>query len=209
MAARTNFRKSRKSLTATWLTEGEGDLVGYSLDLVRDAFMRRIELGLLARLPQNDPTGATTPPDDAMAAIGRDRRLVKGINETNQDYAARLLTWLDDRKRAGNPFMLMQQLAAYCGAGPAFRTVDVRGNWYSRDAAGVETTSLNQANWDWDGDAARWSRFWVIIYPNGLWTTTVDDWGDTDLDWGDAGHTWGSRRSGTSSTTGSRPARAV
>lgn len=171
-----------------WLTTGEGRLVNYALDLLKDGFVKRLYLGLLARFPQdpNDTTGATTATPDALAAIGRDRRVVRGIAETDASYARRLITWLDDRQRAGNPFMLMQQLAGYVGTanGVSFRTVDTRGNWYARDAAGVETSSIKQANWNWDGlSSPLWSRFWVIIYPGTLWsaegTWGTGTWGDT------------------------------
>lgn len=167
-----NFRALRKKLAPSWLTTGEGELVGYALDTIKDAFVERLRQGLLARMPQNTRDGTVTAPDDALAAMGRDRRIVRGINELSTTYAARLVRWLDDWRTAGNPFALMQQLAAYTGKGPAFRTVDVRGNWYSRAADGTQSTSINQANWDWDADPyalTKWSRFWVIIYPNGLW----------------------------------------
>ncbi len=191
MVAPSRFRTTRKKVTVRWLTEGEGELVGYALDIVKDAFEERLFRGLLARFPYNAPDGTTAPPD-ALAAMGRDRRVVRGINESDADFAARLIKWLDDRKTAGNPWTLMRRLSEYLGAGPAFRTVDASGNWFSRDADGVESVLLNQDNWDWDGDTTgRWSRFWVIIYPNGLWTTTVDDWGDVDLDWAEADHVWG------------------
>lgn len=166
------FRVARKKLAPSWLTTGEGELVGYALDTLKDAIAERTRLGLLARFPQNDPTGQTTAPDDALAATGRDRRIIRGINETSQGYAVRLIRWLDDWKTAGNPFALMGQLAGYTGHGPAFRTVDVRGNWYSVDADGNKLVLINQANWDWDADPyalGKWARFWVVIYPNGLW----------------------------------------
>lgn len=185
------FRTSRKKLGPSWLTSGEGELVGYALDLVRDAFMQRLFLGLLSRFPQQDPNG-TAGALDALVSMGRDRRVIRGINESDAAYALRQKSWLDDRKRAGNPFMLMKQLAAVCGPLPSFRTVDASGNWYSRAADGTETSSLATANWNWDGDPARWARFWVVIYPNGLWVTTVDDWGDVGLKWGATDHTWGS-----------------
>ena len=189
MSTSRSFRTIRRFLLPKWATEGEGELVGYTLDLVKDAFVERARLGHLARFPQNDPTGQTTAPEDALAAMGRDRRVVRGIFETAPQYAVRLTRWLDDRKRQGNPFMLMQKLAEYTGPGPSFRTVDARGNWYSRSGAGVETSLLKQANWHWssDGPTARWSRFWVIVYPNGLWSPgpTAHGWGDT------AGPNWG------------------
>lgn len=164
----------RKFLAPRWLTEEEGELVGYSLDIMKAAMLERFRLGLLARFPQNGPNGETAPPD-ALVAIGRDRRVVRALDETDAEYAARLLLWLDDRVRQGNPFMLMQKLAEYLGPLPSYRTVDARGNWYSRAADGTETSSLKQENWDWSGEpiGERWSRFWVIIYPGGLWAEST------------------------------------
>lgn len=190
MAARPRFRTLRKFLAPRWLTEGEGGLVGYSLDLIKDAFVERLRLGFLAGFPQNGPNGETAP-EDALALIGRDRRVVRGIDESAESYAYRLTQWLVDRRRTGNPFALMKKLAEYTGPGVAFRTVDVRGNWYSRDEDGVETSSLATGNWDWDGDTARWSRFWVIVYPGALWSA--------ESTWG-AG-TWGAVSTGTWGST--------
>jgi hypothetical protein len=195
MGAPLRFRRLRKTLAPRWLTEGDGEKVGYSLDLVLDGFVERLRQGLYARLPQNDPNGTTTAPDDALEAMGRDRRVVRGISETAASYALRLRLWLDDRRRAGNPYMLMQKLAEYTGAGPAFRTVDARGNWFSRAADGTETAVLKQENWDWNGEPVgrRWARFWVIVYPNGLWTPSEFDWGDTaGPGWGEGTQTLGS-----------------
>lgn len=195
MASQARFRIARKRLAPRWLTEGDGELVGYALDLMRDAFVERVRLGLMARLPQNDPTGLTTAPSDALVAMGRDRRVVRGVAESEIDYAKRMLSWLSDRRTAGNPFTLMRKLAEYLGPLPSYRTVDASGNWYSRAANGVQTALLNQGNWNWSGpEPARWSRFWVVIYPNGLWTTAPNNWGDV------AGPDW-TEGTGTIGTT--------
>jgi hypothetical protein len=192
MSVRSTFRNLRTKVAASWLLEGEGGLVGYSLDLLKDTFVERTYLGLLARLPQNDPTGLTTAPADALEAIGRDRGITRGISETDSSYARRLLAWLDDHKKRGSPFELMHQLAGYVNDSTArFKTVDARGNWYMRAADGTETSDLDTGNWNWDGAiGTRWSRFWVIIYPGARWTST-DTWGAAG-DWGDpTTRTWG------------------
>ncbi len=191
-----NFRTTRAKIAAKWLTAGEGGLVGYSLDLIIDAFMKRLELGHLARFPQNGPNGQTAP-RDALTAMGRDRRVVRGIFDTDEQYAEKQLRWLDDRRFQGQPLMLMQKLHEYVGSnhGVSFRHVDVNGNWFSRAADGTESFLLDQQNWNWDGDASgdRWSRFWVIIYPGTLWTVGAGGWNDAaEKGWNDpAGLVWG------------------
>lgn len=189
------FRASRKFLGPAWLTQnGESELLGYALDAFKDGLIERTRKGHLARFPQNDPTGQTTAPDDALAEIGRDRRIVRGINEPSTTYAVRLIRWLDDWKTSGNPFALMHQLRGYLGSLPLLRTVDARGNWYTLAPDGTKTALINQANWDWDGDPSalvKWSRFWVVIYPNGLWTQGPN-WGDVGFVYGTPGQTWGS-----------------
>jgi hypothetical protein len=153
------FRRAYKTLLPAWLSTGEGEFVGYSLGLLCDAFAERMRLGLLARFPQ-------FAPPDALSYLGRDRRIVRGINEPDDAYAARLVRYLDDHRVQGNPYALMDQLAAYCQAEVRIRTVDRSGNWFTRDRDGTLSALINQANWDWDGGAASsWSRFWVIIYP--------------------------------------------
>jgi hypothetical protein len=191
----TTFRSLRKFAGPPWLVvNGDSAAVGYVLDALKDAFVDRLEKGLLARFPQQGPDGSPAA-DDALAAMGRDRRIKRGIFDTSAAYALRLLRWLDDWKVAGNPYALMQQLAAYLGPSVSLRTVDARGNWYSRAADGTLSVNRQQGNWDWSGqnayDVARWSRFWVIIYPNGLWQPGPK-WGDAGAKWGTPGRTWGS-----------------
>lgn len=191
------FRGFRRFAGPRFLTEGEGGLVGYALDLMRDALSEAYRLAMLIRFPQQDANG-TPAPADALAAMGRDRLIYRGIFETDTEYAARLKGWLTEHATRGNAFTLMRQLHAYVGTahGVSFRTVDVHGNWYSRSATGVETSSLATGNWNWDGDTGtlgdttRWSRFWVIIYPGTLWTVSSDTWAGGGT-WGDPAHVWG------------------
>lgn len=155
----TRFRTLYQSLVPSWLQDGEGGLALYSLGAVLDAAQERLRLGTLARFP-------TYAPDDALPYIGRDRKLVRGINEPSAAYAARLLRWLDDHRVRGNPFALHAQLRAYMQADIMVRTVDRRGNWYTTSADGTRSVTLAAGNWDWDGTStAQWARFWVILYP--------------------------------------------
>jgi hypothetical protein len=189
-----NFRTRNKHFGPPWLvgdgTAGdEATLVQYTHDLLLDAFLQRVYLGLLARLPD---TAAELGIDGALTRIGRDRRLPRGLGpETDASYATRLKAWLPDIRKKGSPFALLKKLQEFIGAGSSMRTVDARGNWFSRSAAGVETYTLNTGNWNWDSTvaAANWARFWVIIYPGTRWSH-APTWGSGEL-WGDTEKTWG------------------
>lgn len=168
------FRRAFYKLLPSWLTTGEGELVDYSLGVIKDAFLERLKLGRDARFP------AYAPPD-ALTYLGRDRKIVRGINEPAASYAVRLQRWLDDHRVRGNPFALMMQLRAYMQADCKIRTVDRAGNWYTIEENGTRSVNLALGNWNWDGAAATlWSRFWVIIYPIGgtdPWAPSVGDAG--------------------------------
>jgi hypothetical protein len=186
----TTFRTASKFLGPPWLVNdgAESTLVQYSLDVMLDAFLERMRLGLHARLP--DTADLVT---GALELLGRDRRTIRGIDETDPTFAGRLKNWLVDARRRGNPFAMMQKLSEYIGAGSSFRTVDARGNWFSRSATGVETYTLNTGNWNWDSavpSSPQWSRFWVIIYPGTRWTITPEEWGMGST-WGTIGNSWG------------------
>jgi hypothetical protein len=183
-----HFRDLYRKLVPSWLQDpDEGAPLLYSLGAMADVFVERARLGLLARYPQHAPS-------DALSLIGRDRRIARGIAETDAAYAARLLTWLDDHRVRGNPFALLRQLRAYCQADVRVRTVDARGNWYTIDRDGTRSFLIDGAAWNWDdADASRWSRFWVIIYPTagGEPWSEGPAWGDPGLVWGDPTRTWG------------------
>lgn len=190
----STLRELWKRLVPARFARGEGELVGYVLTLLADTTLERLYLGHLARFPQQGPDG-TPGPLDALTALGRDRGVTWGIDESARSYAYRLTQWLVDARTRGTAFTLMKQLAAYCdwdgSKGCSFRVVDNSGNWFSRSATGVETSSLATGNWNWDGDAAAWARFWVIIYPGTRWVSNAGTWDDYG-DWDDAAGTWDS-----------------
>jgi len=176
-----SFFAAFQDLTPSWLSSSDGGKVLASLALLADDFAARAKLALVSRFPDY------APDDAALAAIGRDRLIVRGINEPAAAYATRLKRAFDDHKQRGNPFALLRQLRAYLQADCVVRTVDRRGNWYTIEADGTETSTIGAANWEWDErTTAEWSRFWVIIYPiDGVtpWAITAGAIGDSGL-WG-------------------------
>ena len=131
----------------------------YAAATVADAVLEVSLQGLQARWP-----GVGTP--TALPLHGRDRCIRRGFGESDASYAARLPRWLDDWRRAGNPFGLMRAVRDYALPHvPMLRIVNQSGTWYTLDG---ETESVVQTwpavNWDWDGDTSKPTRFWLIIY---------------------------------------------
>ena len=155
------FRRMVANKLPAWLRSGEGGLVAYTLAWMLDAFRDRARLAIFVRFPQ-------WCPPDALAPHGRDRGIVRGIYDTDESYAARLIPWLDYHRRRGNPWAMLEQLQAYCG-GSVVRTVDRRGNWYSIAADGTQTYVAANGLWTWDDRAAspEWARGWAIVYMTG------------------------------------------
>lgn len=163
------FRTSFLKLVPSWLSEGEGGDVLWSLGLLMDAWMERLEQGLHARFPSHAPS-------DALAFIGRDRRIVRGINESDTSYIERLLSWLETWRRAGSAAAILGQLWGYFTPYRVrMRTVAynaTRAVWHTL----AENTSSNPtdavtksvqapSDWNWDGLTTLWARFYTILYP--------------------------------------------
>jgi hypothetical protein len=167
----------------SWLVQnGESEAVGLSLDFMKDALAERFRLSLLARFPEFAPI-------DALTSIGRDRRVPRGLNEATPRYVRRLRGWLDDRKSAGTADALLTALAGYLGDLPRLRVVTNSGQWTTREPGGTITRQYGTWNWDNLGSAG-WARFWVIVYPNGLWTQS-NPWNTPLSQWGYSTQTWG------------------
>lgn len=182
------FRTSFYKMLPWWLTNGEGELANYSLSILVDAFAQAHEESAKARFP-------TYAPNDALAHIGRDRKIVRGIDEPRDSYVARLKRWLDDHPNRGGPYALLTQAGAYWDNAPngpyKLSLIYRSGKTFERDVDGtIRRTDPMGAFWD-DVDAfpERWARWWLIFH----WHEDPDDegdWGDPG-DYGDGG-VWGS-----------------
>jgi hypothetical protein len=182
------YRRIFYKLVPPWLTSGDGELVLYSIGLMLDAFTERARQGLDARFPSR--TGAS-----ALALIGAERGIPRGRTELAEHYAARLTAWRNPRghRARGSAYALLEQISEYWGGALQCGTVNNRGRWHIRDAAGALTHGDFPA-WSWDGDAASWSRFWIILQPAPA--VGIAPWGPLLGAWGNSlqpgnGHTLG------------------
>jgi hypothetical protein len=175
-----SFRDRVRRLVPPWLSD-RGKAVGfrllYCLAAVCDAGAEVLTQGLQARFP-----GRGTP--TALKYIGRDRGIRRGPGESDEAFAARLLTWLDDWRIAGSALSLLRQLHGFLSPNPPLlRLVTNSGVWYTMDPNG--TFSIHHAspnNWNWDGETngnheAEWARFWLVIYSASAPWSPAGNWG--------------------------------
>jgi len=179
------FRDAIRAFVPSWLSDqGPGTLsfgfkLLYSVAAVLDGMTEAMVQGMQADMP-----GIGTP--TALGYLCRDRRIIRGREESDTAIALRLKGWLDAWRRAGHPFEILRQLRGYFGNAIKARTVDNSGNWYTITEDGTELRHHIPGSWDWDGNSIAWARLWVIIYAPSTWTTWTDFFElDPDLYGGD------------------------
>ncbi len=183
MTARRRFRDGIRSYIPTWLSDRPsskktaGFRLLWSLIAPLDAATEVLLQGLRAAWPgQGTPT--------ALPLIGRSRGILRGRADTDDEYVARLLGWLDRWRIAGSMDAVALAIHEYLANRPRVRVVNRAGHWVTVEADGTITRA--NAAWNWDGvshpgRAGYWSEIWIIIYPT--------DW-PLNGTWGD-GRRWG------------------
>ena len=183
--ARLRFRDAIRAYVPKWLADRGQSVrtatVGFrvlwtmvaALDCAEDVLVQ----GLKAAWP-----GVGTP--TALQWIGQSRGIIRGQGESDSDYAARLVPWLDRWRRAGSQDAIAVALHEYLTGRPRVRVVNRHGHMVTCELDGT----LTRANvaWDWDGvtnpeNATHWWDQWIIIYPtpwavDGVWDG-VEVWG--------------------------------
>lgn len=106
---------------------------------------------------------APTFPDDALPYVGSERAIERYPSESTATYKERVQGAWVAWPQAGTLGGVLSQLTA----------------------AGFDAEIKEMKDWDWDGDAANWSRFWVVLHNTG-WNRTT--WGDGRV-WGEG--VWG------------------
>jgi hypothetical protein len=188
MAAPMRLRDAMRLALPWWLSERrqQNKTVGYrflwALVAVLDVLLEGVLQGLYAAWP-----GAGTP--TALPYIGRSRGVLRGMDDTNDDYAAKLRGWLERAEQLGTMFAIARELHEYLPGRPRVRVINRHQHWLTINTDG--TLEKFVATWDWDSVSNPervnwWSELWVIIY-----TDKFDHAGA----WGD-GRSWGTRDSG-------------
>lgn len=157
MALRT-YRAWSRDLAPTWLRGDWGGALVEMLGFTFDSIEEAdYEAGAAGLLD------APTFPADALPLIGNERQIERYPSESDDTYKARVK-----------------------GAWVAWPQAGTKGGELSQLGDGAFTADIKEMrDWNWDGDAANWSRFWVIITDHG-WSRT--HWGD-GRKWGEG--VWG------------------
>lgn len=104
----------------------------------------------------------------ALPYISRTRGLIRGEDETDEEFTAYLRTWLDKWRAAGSAEAIADAIQHYLANHPKIRIVTRSGYWITLDTDG--TITRQQGAWDWDSvshpeRAGYWSEIWIIVYP--------------------------------------------
>lgn len=194
MTAQVRFRDAIRSMVPEWLSDrdqgtGNGLFkafgVLFTLAAAADNGIDTMIQGIRAAWPGN---GTPT----ALPYIGRNRGIIRGEADTDEDYAARLIPWLSTRRGDlpdgggdGSQLAVAKAFHEYLGNHPRVRVVNRHGYWTTVNADG-SIDRVNGVPFDWDSvtnpeNATHWRDQWVIVYTPEWARDTA--WG-TDEDWG-------------------------
>lgn len=179
-----NFRDAVRSLVPWWAGREIGRMgkvlwaIGVHVDALIEQHVAAIKVGYPGLYSM-----------ESLALIGRDRRIRRGPDESDEVYASRLPSWLDAHRVRGGPYALLEQLRAYWSKAFPIDLVYYTGRRF-RMPAGDGAITRDDIAWAPDPDAARWARWWLffewpdVVSNDGIWTDpgTWSDGGVWDSD---------------------------
>lgn len=178
-AVRSSLRAEAVRLAPTSLKGDGGDRMLYTIHLTSDGVLDWFLNGFVARFP-------TFCPDDGLARLCRDRRIVRGPAEPPFAIKERLRQYRWTHKVAGNAYSVLRAVGGFLA--PHYVRLRIwtnTGMVYTRDPDGTLSYQRVPGAWDWDGDSASTWRWWLVIYPPATLWTTGPTLGDAAL-WGGA-----------------------
>lgn len=192
-----NCRDALRSIVPNWASDRPNlnvlFSVMYVIALAGDMIIEVMLEGIRAPL-----AGRGTP--TALPYIGQTRAIIRGLLETDDQYATRLATWLDFWTNAGGAEELVQSIQGFlAGAGSVYTVnlIDRNGNLVTANADGT-TSKYTGVMWNWDSlavpsRAGQWSDMWLIIGNGGIFGRWPEYTSFTDPAWKAAwgGHSLG------------------
>jgi hypothetical protein len=169
------FRDAIRSMVPWWAGRETGRIgkVLYAIGVHVDALVEAHVAAIKIAYP-----GLYSP--ESLSLIGRDRRIRRGPQESNEVYASRLPGWWAAHKRRGGPYALLEQLRAYWSNTFRIDLVYYSGRRFTALEDG-SPIARDDIEWTPDSVPAKWARWWLFYF----WPETVND----DGVWTDPG-TW-------------------
>ncbi len=161
------IRASFPSWIPNWLANRVAYNAGFRflwvIALTCDFFIQAMLEGFRASLPG---IGTST----ALGAIGIGRGIIRGPEETDASYAARLVAWRDTAREQGRQLGIATQLHGYIPGSPKVSVINRAGTYTIVELDGSIVTGTTTL-WDWDSvsnpdRASDWSDEWVVVYPD-------------------------------------------
>lgn len=177
------FRDTFRDYVPEWLQDRPGLSVGFrtlwGIISPLDAIFEAMFQGWRASIPGENYT--------ASPHIGRTRGIIRGADDTEADYAARLRRWLSIWQEAGRTACYARQIHEVFPGRPRVRVVSRHGTWVTVNADGSESVVYDvPLNWDSLSHPERldmtkwWSEVWIIIYAD-PWAYSGTTIGDSNL----------------------------
>jgi len=157
------FADRVRDFIPAWMARPIGFRFLLSMVLLADVGVQMLLEGLAAKFP-----GVGTP--TALPYLGRSRGLIRGMSESDDSFAARLIQWIDRWRVAGGQRAIARAIQEYCTGAPQVRVVNRLGVMTTALAAGAGFVAQD-VTWNWDGTSHPirsagdyWSELWIVVY---------------------------------------------
>jgi hypothetical protein len=187
------FRDVFRRFTVGWLGDRPGGVTGQTVGFrFLWTMIAPLDVGAEVMLQALQAAWPGQGTATALPLIGQSRGMIRAQAETDAEYAARLVTWLDRARQIGSMLSIARSVHEYLSARPRVRVYNRAGVCLELAHDGTVTTyAAGSTAWNWDSvsnpeRAGYWWDLWVCVYPT--------QWADTGL-WGD-GRVYGARDAG-------------
>lgn len=149
------FRDRIRQVCPSWLQHGYAEKLMYSFGVQIDIFADALVAGVKMRFPNLYSA-------ESLPLIGRERRISRGLLESDAVYADRLTRWFDDHRRRGGPYAMLAQLHAYFRPNNfPIELIYRSGRRYSMDASG--NVVRDDITFSPDIRPEQWARWWLFL----------------------------------------------
>lgn len=168
MAGEYTFRDQVRDRSPSWLQLGLNQKILYSLTVIVDTLGDALVQGIKSRYP-----GLVD--SSTLGLIGSERRIRRGVNESDEVYAERLTHYWQAHRTRGSGYSLLEQVGLrYSYAFPA-ELLYRNTRRYTLDTSGAITWD-DVPTWNPDPYPERWARWWLFCYTDII--TDPDDVAD-------------------------------